>query len=117
MLLVPEERGVYSVVKQNDIMFLCANRNYCEIQTLDRRYTLSQPMGEVEELLIKSMFVRIGRSYIINMSHLKSVAGYQLTFTNKISIEVSHEAWDRVYLALPIVGTRKRVMEKWRAKK
>jgi len=114
-----EDSNTYKVVLQQDIVFIQASRNYCTIVTKEKRYCLSQPMSEVQVYLDSKIFIRIGRSHIINPSYLRKVMGYMLFFDvtgKEESIHVAHEAWDRILPYLPIVGTRKRVVDKWRSK-
>lgn len=81
ILLVRIEDGrTYDVVKQKDIVYIRASRNYCEIHAIHRTYTLSQPMSEVSAYLDNDLFIRIGRSLIINPTYLKRIIGYTLIF-------------------------------------
>lgn len=118
ILLVRIEDGrTYEVVKQKDIVYIRASRNYCEIHAIHRTYTLSQPMSEVSAYLDNDLFIRIGRSLIINPTYLKRVIGYTLIFEiigKDEMLSVAHEAWDKLFPFLPVVGTRRRVVEKWR---
>lgn len=66
----------------NDVAYLKADRVYCQIhmkaegrEREGRIYTLSRPLGEVEQTLPPGTFVRIHRSYIINIWMVQMVMG------------------------------------------
>lgn len=114
-----EDSNTYEVILQQNIVFIQASRNYCTVITKEKRYCLSQPMNEVQIYLDTNRFIRIGRSYIINPSFLKRIMGYMLFFNvsgKEVSIHVAHESLDKIFPYLPIVGTRKRVLDKWKSK-
>lgn len=117
LLITQNKSSVYLNILQMDIVLITASRSYCSIQTVSKEYVLSQPMGEIEDMLNPELFLRIGRSYIINPLYLKSVVGYVLTFDfncRELSITVPHAPWDKLLPNLPIIGKRKRVLQKQR---
>lgn len=69
-------------IEINDIAYLKADRVYCQIHMKaegcgreGKEYTLSRPLGEVEKTLPADTFVRIHRSYIINLWMVQSIMG------------------------------------------
>ena len=115
LLVTCSEPSVYVNLLQEDIVLITASRSYSSIQTVEREYILSQPMGEIESMLNPEIFLRVGRSYIINPLHLKTIVGYVLTFeldNNEKSITVPRASWDVLLPYLPIIGRRKRVLKK-----
>lgn len=69
----------------NDIAYLQADRVYCQIhmkaegrEKEGKVYTVSRPLGEVEKTLPADTFVRIHRSYIINIWMVHMVMGRQV---------------------------------------
>ena len=66
----PTESG-YELVKTNSILYCEAESNYCKIVCLDgKSITLSKTLKHIEELLPKSIFQRIHRSYLVNLNYV-----------------------------------------------
>jgi DNA-binding LytR/AlgR family response regulator len=57
-----------------DILYMEADRNYSRIFTKDREYLLSITLKTIEEKMSMQLFMRIHRSYLINISHVDEVA-------------------------------------------
>lgn len=58
----------YYKILYTDILWLGAYNNYCEIHHKDgKTYCAVHPLVKVEKMLPPSLFVRIHRSYIINI--------------------------------------------------
>ena len=115
IIYVPKEPGHLTKVRLSSIMFVTARRNYCIIQTVREEILLTLPMCELEDCLNKYPFFHIGRSHIINIDYLDDIVGLIMIFktgrTEK-RITISQNARKRLPMNLPIVGPRKRVMEK-----
>ncbi|MEO8822464.1 MAG: response regulator [Ginsengibacter sp.] len=58
----------------SDIMYIEADRNYSRILTDHKEYLLSVTLKTIEEKLSKNIFVRIHRSYIININQIEEMA-------------------------------------------
>lgn len=58
----------------SDIMYIEADRNYTRIFTHHKEFLLSVTLKTIEEKLSKNIFVRIHRSYIININQIDEVA-------------------------------------------
>ena len=59
----------------DDILYLEAERAYCRIVTKDKVYTLSISMNKVSEQIQKPFFVRVHRSYVVNINNITGVEG------------------------------------------
>ena len=57
-----------------DILYIEADRNYCRIFTKTNEYLLCITLKTIEEKLNNRIFLRVHRSYIINLSHIDAVA-------------------------------------------
>ncbi|MEO9023168.1 MAG: response regulator [Ginsengibacter sp.] len=57
-----------------DILYIEADRNYSRIFTGIKEYLLSTTLKTIEEKLSSYLFLRIHRSYIINLAHVDEVA-------------------------------------------
>lgn len=58
----------------NDIQYLEADRSYSRLITAETEYLLTMPLGAFEEKLQSPEFLRIHRSYIININKIKSIS-------------------------------------------
>lgn len=54
----------------SDILYLLADRSYCHVYTKTGQYTLSAPLKSVESKLSPDLFVRVHRSYLVNISQI-----------------------------------------------
>jgi len=66
-----------------DILYMEADRNYSRIFTKQKEYLLSVTLKNIEEKLSMQLFMRIHRSYIINLSHIDEVAEGHLIIDQK----------------------------------
>lgn len=91
-LCVPSLRG-FQVFESQDILYCEANSNYTNIHFLNRPAILaSKPLLEYETLLQDSGFVRIHKSYLVNLDHIKEYVkgeGGSLILSNGKEVEVS----------------------------
>ncbi|MGK2863944.1 MAG: LytR/AlgR family response regulator transcription factor [Chitinophagaceae bacterium] len=67
----------------DDILFVEAERNYCNIVTAPRNYLIATTLKTMEEKLPVTFFVRVHRSYMINISKLDTVADSHLEIGRK----------------------------------
>jgi DNA-binding LytR/AlgR family response regulator len=75
----------YEHLSLDAIMWIEANSSYCCIHaTENRKFTMSYPLARIEERLPKSQFIRIQRSYLVNIEHVKKLAGQSLIIGNHI---------------------------------
>ncbi|MEN0004953.1 MAG: LytTR family DNA-binding domain-containing protein [Bacteroidota bacterium] len=54
-----------------DILYLEAIRNRCAIVTTKQKYTPAVPLSTLEQELPEDFFLRVHRSFIINLAHVK----------------------------------------------
>lgn len=70
-----KERMIKIIV--DDILYMEADRNYSRIFTRNKEYLLATTLKTIEEKLAMPSFLRIHRSYIVNLAHIDEVAdGY-----------------------------------------
>ena len=60
-------------IKYSDIIWVEAMENYIVIYTIHEKYTLSFTMHAIEEKLPPKMFIRIHRSFIVNIAEIHSI--------------------------------------------
>jgi DNA-binding LytR/AlgR family response regulator len=66
-----------------DILYFEADRNYCKIYAKNKECLLVMTLKEIDEKLPKENFLRIHRSYIVNLSHVDEVAGSHVVIGKK----------------------------------
>ena len=83
----------FQVVKLSDIIYLEASSNYTNFYFIDRPLICaSKPIHEYEELLADSNFVRIHKSVVVNLEHVKEYLrgeGGTIILSNAKKVEVS----------------------------
>lgn len=67
-----------------DILYIEADRNYCTIKTGADAHLLSSTLKTLEEKLPASRFMRVHRSYMVNISKLDVVADGHLEIGRKV---------------------------------
>lgn len=66
------DRGRFWKILHEDVLFIEARKSYCHIQTLEKPWLILTLLGNFESVLPEGEFLRIHRSYIINLRHLQS---------------------------------------------
>lgn len=83
-----------------DIEYIEADKDYCRIYAGRRTYLSNTGIGLLEQKLDSSVFLRIHRSYIINLEHLrelhKEAGGAQAIMANGQSLTVSRGYIDSI---------------------
>jgi two-component system, LytTR family, response regulator len=76
-----------------DIYYLEAERDYTKIVTAEKTYLSNYGIGSLQLRLNPQLFLRVHRSYIVNIHHIQEVYkdGYsiQLVMKNSVSLNVS----------------------------
>lgn len=57
-----------------DLLFIEAHRNHCRLVTIDNDFRVNVPLGKLEPLLPQEQFIRIHRSYIVNLDRIDSIS-------------------------------------------
>lgn len=57
-----------------DILYIAADRNYCHLHTEDQDYFLSISLRSIESKLPRDKFVRVHRSYVVNLRKIDAVS-------------------------------------------
>lgn len=70
-------RGEMVKVALQDINYLEADRNYCKIHTSESTYLVSVPLRNIEAQLPDNQFIRVHRSYVVNLYQIDAVSEYQ----------------------------------------
>jgi DNA-binding LytR/AlgR family response regulator len=67
-----------------EILFVEADRNYCHIVTSKQTYLLTATLKVMHDKLLSSIFVRVHRSYIVNITQLDVVAESHVEINRKV---------------------------------
>ena len=66
-------------VKHEDLLFVEALKDYVVVHTREESYTIHSTMKEVERKLDERLFVRVHRSYIVNLQAIESIKYAMIT--------------------------------------
>lgn len=86
-------------VSAKDILWLKAEGAYTQLATSEREFLLSTHLGALEEKLKGLPFVRVHRSYLVNVQHIEAIEEDQLLI-NKERIPVGKSFRDNFYRRL-----------------
>lgn len=83
----------------DDILWIQSMKDYIHVHTLAAKYITQVPIGDVEQQLPSDKFLRIHRSYIINISKVTAFTGMDVEI-NKMEIPIGRSFKNLVYLIL-----------------
>lgn len=110
-------KNEYKHVPLDEIMWIEANSSYCDIHaTGERKFTLSFPLARIEERLPKEQFIRIQRSYLVNINHVKSLIGHSL-IVGKQMLKIGESYKDKALDVFIFLGIRNQQPQKNNSKK
>lgn len=72
-------------ISLEEILYIESIRDYVNIKTADKEFIVLDTLKSMEQQLPESSFVRIHKSFIVNLRHIKTVG------TKKITIDPDHE--------------------------
>lgn len=70
-------------VKQDDILYIKSEGNYVKVYCNDQALMIRQTLKHIKTLLDPSYFVQIHKSYLANISHIKSFSNLQVVVQNQ----------------------------------
>ena len=71
-----------------DILYIQSDADYTEILVPNKKYLSSEPLRYWLENLNSNQFVRVHKSYIVNISKIEKIAGNQIYINNKTIIPI-----------------------------
>lgn len=86
----------------NDIHYIEADRNYCKVYSKDRKYLLVSTLKEVNDKLKNKLFLRIHRSYIVNISHIDEIGSNHVVISSH-SLPLSKNRRSELFLHLQVI--------------
>jgi DNA-binding LytR/AlgR family response regulator len=66
----------------DDIWYIRADGDYCDIILSNKKYLSSEPMRKWLEMLDEQQFIRIHKSYTVNIARVEKVSGNVITLNN-----------------------------------
>jgi DNA-binding LytR/AlgR family response regulator len=84
-----KDKGELQKIELQNILYVEAYDNYCFIHTRQQKFLVSQTLKYLEEKLPAQQFLRVHRSYIINLDEIKSIME-GCVYIEKHRIPVSH---------------------------
>ncbi len=78
-----EMKGKIVKIEYNDVIYIEAQKNYITVHTHSSQFITYLTMKEIEENLPSTLFIRIHKSYIINLDKVVSVDGNSLQLKEK----------------------------------
>jgi len=66
-----------------DILYIEAERNYCRIHSKDKEYLLVMTLKDMDDKLPKKYFIRVHRSFIVNIAQIDEVATSHIVISKK----------------------------------
>ncbi len=81
--LFVKNRETMLKVAIKDIRYIEADRNYCRIFSSEKEYLIVAPLKKIDEKLPQQHFLRIHRSYIINLSRIDEIGGTHVVISRK----------------------------------
>ena len=82
----PGVKGKMIKIDYNDIIYIQGLKNYVVIYVTTEKYITYLTMKELEEVLISSHFLRIHKSYIINVNKIKSIEGNTVILSEHLKL-------------------------------
>lgn len=96
-LCLPTLKG-FSIVKLEEIVYCEAQRSYTIFRLINNRtIMISKPLFDYDRLLADTIFLRIHKSFLINLMHIKEYVrgeGGTVIMSNGMEIEVSRRKKD-----------------------
>lgn len=90
-----KSNGKFVKVNFSDITYIKGMKDYLKIHTAGSRLVTHQTMSEMEKLLPAKQFIRVHKSYIIALSHIKSIYGNSIEM-EEVTIPVGITYKDKV---------------------
>jgi len=102
--LFVRHKGKMVKVEMDDILYTQADSNYTHIFTINEKYIVSINSKNLEAQLPENKFVRVHRSYIVNLIKIDSISEYhEYLNINDIQIPISRRMKQDVVKRLKLI--------------
>jgi len=89
-------------INYKDILYIESNKDYIKIFTTETSFLTYSRMKAMEEKLPSSLFCRIHKSYLVQISAVKAVMGNTVELTNGVSLPIALSHKDSLFIALKL---------------
>jgi len=105
--VVVKDNGQIRIIPLDELLYLEAADDYVKIHTKDRYYLKHQTMANFENQLPAHRFIRIHRSYLVNVQHINKVELYEkeqycVILRNNVKLPVSRSGYAKLKAGLGI---------------
>jgi len=105
--IVVKDSGHIKIIPLPDVLYIEAADDYVKVTTADKYYLKHQRMAHFEAQLPAHQFVRVHRSYIVNVQHIHKVELYEkenycVILRNNAKITVSRSGYSKLKAVLGI---------------
>ncbi|NLR92030.1 MULTISPECIES: LytR/AlgR family response regulator transcription factor [Flammeovirga] len=80
-LFIRSDNRIYKI-NYDDILYIESQNNYIQIVTQDNKYSTLMKLKDVQQVLPKSDFIKIQKSFIINMNYVTAIEGNSVIINN-----------------------------------
>ncbi len=96
--IVVKDGGTIQIIPTSDVVYIEAYDDYVKIHTVQRYFLKKKTMNYYEQALNSKDFIRIHRSFIINVNYLTRIDAfeknsYRATMTNQAQVPISRSAY------------------------
>lgn len=105
--VVVKDGSTIQIIPTSDILFFEAYDDYVKIHTKEKYYLKKKTLSYYEQTLNSKDFLRIHRSYILNVNYLTKIDSfeknsYRATLTNQVKIPISRNSYAQLKEVLGI---------------
>jgi DNA-binding LytR/AlgR family response regulator len=101
-IFVRTDNQAYQKLAYADILYLKADRAYCHLVTEKDTLILSTSMNHIQEQLAQKIFIKVHRSYVVNINKITAIEGRQIHI-GKHRIQMNEEAHGELLKNLKLV--------------
>lgn len=108
-VFILQGKGGFIRIAVDDITFLRAARDYCEIHTQNQEtLVVSVPMADVYHCIPPTKFIRISRSITLNQNFITKIIGNQIELIDKTRLKIGKTYRDEILSGFIMIGSRRR---------
>ena len=86
--------NAFEKVNYSDLYYVEANGNMVTIYTKNRDYSIRKSMKEIEEILPSQLFLRVQKSFIINMGQIESFSTKEIFIKGGAVVQVGRQYYN-----------------------
>ncbi|HEX5172417.1 MAG TPA: response regulator [Cyclobacteriaceae bacterium] len=101
-IFVRTDNQAYQKLAYADILYLKADRAYCHLVTEKQTLILSTSMNHIQEQLAQKIFIKVHRSYVVNINKITAIEGRQIHI-GKHRIQMNEEAHAELLKGLKLI--------------